>query len=131
MLIAKMHSYCLLLAVLILTGCASMSPLEELASEGIVIPQPDGVYVASGTSTDEQYALRVALASAEYCCMKQSKRHVVLEMATNAEDGFVNEKTADAIDLAAKVTVVGGFFLPIAGDDLRGEKQVQIKYRCE
>ena len=130
MSIRKGFFWMLLLVVLIFSGCATSSPLEKLASEGIVIPEPNGIYVASGSSTDAKYALQVALASAELCCKQQSKRYVVLGMRTNADKGLANEKTADVFDFVSKVPVVGQF-LPIDGSELRGEKHVQVKYRCE
>ena len=117
----------LFLLVFIFGGCASR--LERYASDGIVIPQPDGIYVASGSSVDAKYALQVALASAELCCMKQSKRHVVLGIKTNADKGLVDDTTADVVDVISKIPAVGGVFLPI--DELRGEKHVQVQYRCE
>ncbi len=113
-----------------LFGCATAS--EKLARHGTLIPQDNGLYTASGSHRNGETAFKIALASAEQCCLKQNKRHIVLDTKTTAEEGLADEKTAKVVDIATNVAgAVGGFYSPIDGNNLRGKKYAQVEFKCE
>lgn len=110
-----MNKFALFLIVTVfICSCATRS--EKLSRYGIIIPQEDGIYVASANHKIADAAFEIALATAEVCCKKQGKRHVVLGAKVNEEEGMLEESQAKVVDVATDVAAtVGGFFSPVDG----------------
>ncbi len=123
----KTGLFCIIVALI--CGCSTKT--EKLARHGTIIPQPEGIYVASGSHKNAETAFQIALASAEICCKEQGKRHIVLDTKVNEEEGLLEETPAKILDIATGIAGPFGGFIPVNGNTFRGKKYVQITYRCE
>ena len=108
---------------LALAGCASNPPL------GNVVPQPGGVYQATGIGESNDAAMASALYTADTTCKPLKKHHVVTGQQTEYK-GIVSESTNKTVNAAAEaINGLTGAVLPTLSTD--DDYRVTLTFTCE